>query len=54
MLNKGDTIKCKDPDELINLMHQLEAEGYKTDFVFEKDGERGFWLEIEEVPKCEA
>lgn len=46
MLKKGDTIKCHDGEELLDLMKELEKEGYGTDFLFEKDGEKGLWLEI--------
>ena len=41
-------IRCKDSDDLIELMHEYEAEGYDTDFCYEKDGVKGFWLEIKE------
>ena len=46
MLKKGDTVKCHDGEELLDLMKELEKEGYETDFHFEKDGEKGLWLEI--------
>lgn len=51
MLKKGDTIKCSSSDEAVDLMHTLDLEGYNTDFLYEKDGEKGLWLEILEVPK---
>ena len=41
-------IRCKDSDDLIELMHEYEAEGYDTDFCYEKDGIEGFWLEVKE------
>ena len=41
-------IRCKDSDDLIELMREYEAEGYDTDFCYEKDGIEGFWLEIKE------
>ena len=46
MFKKGDTIKCHDEEEILYLMKELEKEGYETDFLFEKDGEKGLWLEI--------
>ena len=46
MLKKGDTIKCHDEEEIIYLSTVLEKEGYTTDFLYEKDGEKGLWLEI--------
>lgn len=51
MLKKGDTIKCSSPDEAIDLMYELDLEGYDTDFLYEKDGEKGLWIAILEVPK---
>ena len=41
-------IRCKDSDDLIDLMHEYEAEGYDTRFCYEKDGEKGFWLAVKE------
>lgn len=46
LLKKGDTIKCNDEKEIISLMGELEKEGYMTDFLYEKDGQKGLWLEI--------
>ena len=51
MLKVGDTIKCHDADDLINTMKDLAQEGIETDFVYEKDGQKGLWLEIVEVKK---
>lgn len=51
MLKKGDTIKRSSSDEAVDLMHTLDLEGYDTDFLYEKDGEKGLWTEILEVPK---
>lgn len=48
-LNVGDTIKCRDPEDMVNYMYALIEEGIETDFLYEKDGERGFWLEVTEV-----
>ena len=45
-LKKGDTIKCHNAEEIINLSTELEKNGYTTDFVYEKDGVKGLWLEI--------
>ena len=46
VLKKGDIIKCSDEKEIISLMGKLEKEGYMTDFLYEKDGQKGLWLEI--------
>ena len=51
MLQVGDTIKCSTSDEMIYLMNQLAKENIETDFLYEKDGERGLWLEIIKVGK---
>ena len=32
-LRAGDTIKCHDADEAINLMQELAKEGIETDFI---------------------
>ena len=45
-LEVGDTIKCHDPHELGELDQTLVDLGYETEFVYEMDGERGYWLEI--------
>jgi hypothetical protein len=41
-----DTIKCSDAVEIIEVHHSLSIQGYKTDFLYEKDGKRGCWIEI--------
>lgn len=46
MLNIGDTIKCASADEMIELSTALAKEDIKTDFMYEKDGVKGLWLEI--------
>lgn len=51
MFKKGDTIKCSSSDEAADLMDELLREGYDADFLYEKDGEKGLWIEILEVPK---
>lgn len=45
-MNVGDTIKCKDSKEMVDLMYALNYEGIETDFMYEKDGEKGLWLEV--------
>ena len=37
MLKFGDTIKCHDKDEAVNLMIELAKEDIDTDFLYEKD-----------------
>lgn len=45
----GDTIKCHDKNDLVHTMYELQAEGIETDFLFEKDGEKGLWLKVEKI-----
>jgi len=45
-LKKGDTIKCKDKDDMANTFMELQKVGVDTDFLYEKDGEKGFWLVV--------
>lgn len=52
MANKlkiGDTIQCSTSEEMVDLMTTLVKEGIDTDFRYEKDGEKGLWLEVIEV-----
>ena len=46
MLKSGDTIKCSDAEDMIKTMNELEKYDIQTDFLYEKDGEKGSWLEI--------
>lgn len=48
-LSIGDTIKCADKEDCVNMMLELAKEGDETDFLYEKDGKKGFWLEVEKV-----
>ena len=43
-MNVGDTIKCRDKDDMIETMYALQSEGIETDFLYEKDGKKGLWL----------
>ena len=51
MLKVGDAIKCHDEDDLIDTMKDLAELGIETDFVYEKAGEKGLWLEITKVKR---
>lgn len=42
----GDTIRCHDPKELVKVMTELEEAGIQTDFLYEQNGEKGYWLEV--------
>lgn len=45
-LRKGDTIQCKDKDDMLNIDIELCKLGYTTDYLYEKDGQNGYWIEI--------
>lgn len=45
-LEVGDTIKCSDPEDLVDTMYALANEHIDTEFIYEKDGEKGYWLEV--------
>ncbi len=47
----GDTIKCHDTNDLVDTMYELQKCGIVTDFLYEKDGEKGLWLIVTEVEK---
>ena len=49
MLKVGDTIKCSTEEEMVDLMQELAKEDIETDFMYEKDGEKGLWLVVERV-----
>lgn len=42
----GDTIKCHSKEEMVDLMTELEMEDIHIDFLYEKDGEKGYWLVV--------
>lgn len=48
-MNVGDTIKCKDPKDMVDYMYALNREGIETDFLYEKEGEKGLWLEVVKI-----
>ena len=50
MLKVGDTIKCRDADDMIKYMTELAKHGVETDFLH-TGGEEGFVLIVEEVVK---
>ena len=47
-MKAGDTIKCADIDDMIHTMQELEKEDIHTDFMYEKDGKKGYWLLVVE------
>jgi hypothetical protein len=49
MLKIGDKIKCQNKDDAVDTMQRLAKEGIETDFIYEQDGRRGIWLEVETI-----
>jgi hypothetical protein len=43
-LQVGDTIECRDAEDMIDTMFDLMHCGIETDFMYEKDGKKGLWL----------
>lgn len=48
-LHIGDTIKCLNADDMVDTMYKLMHCDIETDFMYEKDGEKGLWLVIEKI-----
>ena len=48
---KGDLIKCNSQQDLIAYDFALVQEGYKTDFAYKVNGEKGLWIEIIAEPE---
>ncbi len=48
-LQVGDTIQCGNTDDVVKTMKDLAKEGVETDFLYEKDGVQGLWLEVKGV-----
>lgn len=42
----GDTIECRDKEDMVNTDEELRKRGYDTEFVYEKDGVKGLWIEV--------
>ncbi len=51
MLKIGDTIKCSDVQDMVNHMELLATMGIETDFLYEKDSEKGYWLVITNIER---
>lgn len=50
-LKPGDTIKCSDKVELVNMLCELATQDIECDFHYEKDGVKGLWLEVISVSR---
>lgn len=44
-----NTIKCANKEDLLTTHNELALNGVYTDFLYEKDGEKGLWLEVKGV-----
>ena len=49
MLKVGDTIKCANKNDCVMTMTELAKCDIETDFLYEKDGQQGLWLEVIKV-----
>lgn len=45
-LKKGDTIECRDKDDMVAADEILIQKCYQTDYFYEKDGKKGLWIVI--------
>lgn len=50
-LSVGDTMKCANKEDLLNTHNDLAENGIQTDFMYEKDGVKGLWLEVMKIEK---
>lgn len=50
-LKVNDTIRCKDPSDLVETMYQLAREDIETDFSYEQNGEKGYWLIVTNISR---
>jgi hypothetical protein len=48
-LKPGDMIECVDKEDMVETMMQLAQEDVETEFVYERDGVKGYWLEVVKV-----
>ncbi len=50
-MKKGEVIRCKDVEEIVDIDHGLNLLGYTTNFLYQHNGEHGLFIEIIEEPK---
>ena len=48
-LKVGDTIKCNSKEEMVSMSEALASENIFTDFLYENEGAKVFWLTVEAV-----
>lgn len=44
VLKVGDIIECSDKDDMVKTFMLLADQGIMTDFLYEKDGKKGYGL----------
>lgn len=44
ILQIGDTLECSDVEDMINTSEILAKENIMTDFMYENNGKKGYWL----------
>lgn len=47
----NDKIKCNGIADLIDTMYKLAKENVETDFSYEQNGEKGYWLIVTKIGK---
>lgn len=45
-LKAGDTVKCFNHEDMRHVLESLKKQGYKADYLYEKDGKEGMWIII--------
>ena len=45
-LKVNDTIKCNGIADLVDTMYALAKKNVETDFSYEQNGEKGYWLVV--------
>lgn len=45
-LQIGDTIKCRDSEDMVDTDQELVRGGYETEFLYEMNGNKGYWIVI--------
>lgn len=45
-LKAGDTVKCFNYEDMHRVLESLKKQGYKVDYLYEKDGKEGMWVVI--------
>lgn len=47
-MKKGDVVRCHGLDEMLQMDRFLAKEGYVTDYQFRWNGEKVYWIVIDE------